>query len=432
MPGLKRVAWFYCDLDQSGGSQRLSLEGCRVLQERGIESPFLLLRARDPSAVFDGKYRPGLVSRGRGEDAGGPAGPRLLKALKDLLHDASDALWLRRTLRRLRPDYLLTEATGGALVHAYLATLGTGIPCAVQVAGSIFALDGREERTRHAWVFRSRREEILDSMPGYRESAPRGPAGLDLPKRLWVEGHALLKVLALRHAAAVFVHSSQNAWEVGRLYGRGARVLKGAFPESIFEHGKKADIRARLGLEGRKVVLALNRLAEHKRLDLCLRAFARLRERRKDAVLLIAGRSYGSDAFQTPSSELEQLAAELGIGEHVRFLGYVPEGELWDTYLACDVFLHMDRANFDIVPYEALALGRTVVWSKEMEADAELSALGRIFPAEPEARAAAEALELALRAPCRPLGAQDRRVLSKYTWEEYFRRMLEELEKVRS
>ncbi len=350
--------------------------------------------------------------------------------MRDLCRDASDALWLRRTLRRLRPDYLLTEATGGALVHAYLATLGTGIPCAVQVAGSIFALDVRGERTRHALVFRSRREEILDSMPGYRESAPKRPAGLDLPKRLWVEGHALLKVLALRHAAAVFVHSSQNAWEVGRLYGREACVLKGAFPESIFEHGKGADIRARLGLEGRKVVLALNRLAEQKRLDLCLRAFARLRERRKDAVLLIAGRSYRSDAFQTPSSELERLAAELGVGEHVRFLGYVPEKELWDTYLACDVFLHMDRANFDIVPYEALALGRKVVWSSEMELDAELSSLGRVYPAEPDPESAARALDLALEAPCLPLDEKGRRVLSRYTWEEYFRRMLDELERI--
>lgn len=373
-----------------------------------------------------------MLSPGREAAPRGRASFRLIRAFLDLLQDARDALWLRRALRGLRPDFVLTEATGGAAVHAYLATLGTGIPLAVQVAGSILALDGRGERTRHALVFRRHLAAIRDSMPGYIESAPPESAGPDLLKRLWVEGHALLKYLAVRRAREVFVHSSQNAWEVGKLYGRGACVLKGAFPEAVFEHRMRTDLRARLGLGGRKVVLTLNRLASHKRLDLCLRAFARLRERRKDAVLLIAGRGYRSDAFQTPSPELERLAAELGVARDVRFLGYVPEAELWDTYLACDAFLHMDRANFDIVPYEALALGRNVVWSEEMETEDGLAALGRIFPAEPEARAAAEALEFALRAPCRPLGAQDRRVLSKYTWEEYFRRMLEELESARA
>lgn len=353
---------------------------------------------------------------------------RIVRGVAGLCRSAGRILWLRRTLLELAPDIVLTEGTGSEVVDVFLATRFTRIPYAAQIAGSIFALDGSGERTKYARVFRRHLREIRDSVHGYRETLPDEPPPLDPLKRLYTEAHALLKHAAVRAAETLFVHTRQNAWEVGKLYGRRATPLKGAFPDSIFRHARSTDVRARHGLAGRPVVLTLSRHATHKRIDLALRAFARLKIEFPDAVLLLGGRGYSTDAFEVGPRALRELAAELGIAADVRFLGYIPEAELWDTYLACDAFVYMDRANFDIAPYEALALGRKVVWSREMELDPDFPAAGRVFAATPEPKDTARALGDALRAPPPPLDDSVRSALRPYTWEEYFRRVLAQLE----
>lgn len=396
---------------------------------------FLLIPARDPASLFDGAYRPKVISRGAGDAPARPqgeqpsaSGSRVRRGVAGLLESLGDVLWLRRKLRELRPDIVLTEGTGSQVIHVYLATLFTRLPYAAQIAGSIFALDGVGERSRDALVFRKHAREIRESVYGYRESAPERPPRRDALKRLYTECHAVLKRVAVRNARKLLVHTRQNAWEVDKLYGRPAVPLKGAFPEAIFRHERGQDVRARLGLAARPVVLTLCRHASHKRIDLSLRAFARLKAELPDAVLLVGGRSYGTDAFQVGTGELRALAAELGVERDVRFLGHVPEAELWDTYLACDVFAHMDRANFDIAPYEALALGRRVVWSEEMELDCGFPSAGRVFAATPTVGDTARALREALEAPKVPLDEAAREALRPYTWEEYFRRVLAVLE----
>src|SRR5207249_4664609 len=83
--------------------------------------------------------------------------------------------------------------------------------------------------------------------------------------------------------------------------------------------------------------------------------------------------------------------------QRVKFLGYIPEDELPDYLVACDVFVHPNWADFAISPYEALALGRKVVWSSEMEVDDDLRRGDNLFVAAPtvEAMAAAIRAELA-------------------------------------
>jgi glycosyltransferase involved in cell wall biosynthesis len=136
-------------------------------------------------------------------------------------------------------------------------------------------------------------------------------------------------------------------------------------------------------------VLSVCRLEAVKRVDLLLRAFPEVLRQVPDARLEIAGKG-------PERAALEQLASELGIASGVRFLGYVAEDELWARYAAAHVFAAPAMADFNIAPYEALAMGCNVVWTTEMETDAAIEASGRVFVAEPEVDAFAEALVAAL------------------------------------
>lgn len=415
---IRKIAWFYTELAQSGGGERLCLEGGRHFSEAGIENLFLVYSPYDPRAAFEGRYSPRVVSKG---DA------RFLKGEGGVPATLAQAAWLRERLLEFEPDIVMTEGTFVQAVHVYLATLGTGIPYAAQAAGSLFAYPPEKERSKYALVFRDSLPEIRGFARGYGETVPLEAPKLGPVKRAYNEAFALLKRSALRKASRVFVHSERTRREVRLLYGREAVSLRGAYPGAIFSHKPGSEPRKRLGLEGRKIVLSLSRHAGHKRMDLALRAFALLRQSRRDAVLLVGGKSWSSDEFRVPEGSLRALAEELGVARSVYFLDYVPEAELWDLYACCDAFIHMDLADFDIAPYEALALGRKVVWSEEMEAEPELMRLGRVFPAAPDPAATAAALEAALDAPSVPLDARAREVLERYCWEEYFKAMLSEL-----
>ncbi|MEK7746187.1 MAG: glycosyltransferase, partial [Elusimicrobiota bacterium] len=349
---IRRIAWFYTELAQSGGGERLSLEGERFFAGEGIENFFLTYSPYDPRAAFEGRYSPRVVSKG---DA------RFLQGKGGIPAALSQAAWLRRRLLEFRPDIVITEGTFVQVVHAYLATLGTGIPYAAQAAGSLFAYPPEKERSKYALVFRDSLAEIRGLARGYAQTVPLRAPAMGAAKRLYNEAFSLLKLRAMRKASRVFVHSERNRREVSLLYGRDALPLRGAYPETIFSHRTGSDPRGRLGLEGKKVVLTLSRHAGHKRMDLALRAFALLTERVKDAVLLVGGKSWPCDDFRVPEGSLRSLADELGVAPSVYFLDYVPEAELWDLYACCDAFIHMDLADFDIAPgiWSVTALGGT-------------------------------------------------------------------------
>jgi phosphatidyl-myo-inositol dimannoside synthase len=114
-------------------------------------------------------------------------------------------------------------------------------------------------------------------------------------------------------------------------------------------------------LENRRVLLTVSRLISRKGHALVLRALARILPHCPDATYLIVGKG-------PERSQLEQLAAELGISHAVRFAGYVPEEDLADFYNLCDVFVMMnheedngDIEGFGMVFLEASAAGKAVI-----------------------------------------------------------------------
>lgn len=150
-----------------------------------------------------------------------------------------------------------------------------------------------------------------------------------------------------------------------------------------------AELRARLGLEGRRVIVTVGRVCERKAQDVVIRALPHLPG---DVVYLMVG-------LPEIRADLERLAAELGVAERVRFAGAVGAADLPLHYRLGDVFCLLSRRasngdveGYGIVALEAALCGVPAVVSggsglAEAVADGETGFV--VPPDDPEAAAAA-------------------------------------------
>ena len=162
----------------------------------------------------------------------------------------------------------------------------------------------------------------------------------------------------LGRAAVVTVASSAALAEVARL-GRPAAAVtlirNGLDLRRFCGQGARDGVRRALGLEGRRVIMAMGNFVPVKAYDLLIRAFRLVHEAVPSALLLLVG--------DGPEEErLRALAKAEGIAAHVRFAGRIARTDVPGHLEACDVFAHPAVSEgFGNVIVEAMAMGRVVV-----------------------------------------------------------------------
>ena len=119
-------------------------------------------------------------------------------------------------------------------------------------------------------------------------------------------------------------------------------------------------LRQRYGLEGKRVIMTLARLAadeQYKGFDEMLTVMQRLAPSHPDLVYLVAGKGSGK-------ARLAAKARDLGVAGQVVFTGYVAEAEKVDLYRLAQGFVLCSRGEgFGIVLLEAMACGLPVLAS---------------------------------------------------------------------
>jgi len=115
-------------------------------------------------------------------------------------------------------------------------------------------------------------------------------------------------------------------------------------------------LRREFGLSPfRKVMIYAGRLAAEKNLSMLLEATSLVIDRDPEAELWIVGDGPARD-------EAQALARELGIGDRVRFWGFVPRKEMGRYYAAADVFMFCSMTETQgLVVTEAMTYGLPAV-----------------------------------------------------------------------
>ncbi len=283
---------------------------------------------------------------------------------------------------------LLTDGFGGTGGIArynqnFLAALAQSSSVARIIVLPRFAaratIDGKIEHLdplpgRLAWSLRALRLAIKEKPDiifcGHIYAAPLAAALARVTSaKLWLQVHGVEAwerpnrhiIDAAARANLITAVSRYTRW---RLLGWSdinparVRVLPNTLPSGYAPPSRRFDVATRWGLEGKKTILTVGRLASDERYkghDRIIAALPLVAARVPSIVYLIVG--CGDD-----SARLRRLAIEMGVEDRVIFAGRVPQNELADYFSIADVFAMPSRGEgFGIVFLEAAASGLPVI-----------------------------------------------------------------------
>ena len=387
---LEKVVLFHMVIMGFGGEERLLFEEHKYFKKKGVDTKILTFKLR--KEAFD-KYYDEIIN-----DIEVVRGRNL----------PEQVLMLRKRLLKINPDVVITAC---GWVPLFLATMFTKIIYFIHIHGTIFWFPN--DRSKYALMHRRVFNEIRDTLKGHREfTQPKPECGLK--DRFLLELVAILDYLAVRKAREIIVLTERVRWEVRKLYGRDSIIARGCLDPSIFNYSQKEDIRRKLNLHGNiKIILSVSRLDPRKRIDVLIKSFINVSNKMDNAVLVIVGT--GPD-----EKRLKLLAEQSNCSNKILFTGFVSDDELWDYYHACDVFACPGWTTSPITTYEALASNKKVVWSSEASEPDEILNSPQVFIANPNPDSFADAFQKALNA-----GIKTRVDLSDYTWNNYFEKVYE-------
>jgi glycosyltransferase involved in cell wall biosynthesis len=192
------------------------------------------------------------------------------------------------------------------------------------------------------------------------------------------------------------------------------RLVYEAIDHDLFKPGDRAAARAHVASYGvvRPFVLFVSSLWRYKNCDGLLRAWALARDDLGGRELVIVGP--GRD--QRYLSELHALAAALGIGTDVRFVGGVPLSEVARFYQAADASVYPSlNETFGLPILEAMACGCPVVTS-DTSAMPEVAGGAAVLSDPRDPASIGRAIVSALGPAADSLRAAGLRRASQFTW----------------
>jgi len=195
-----------------------------------------------------------------------------------------------------------------------------------------------------------------------RTGATSGPFGKLWHRTMIPHMMRLLEGMVLRRCSKIFCESASMRRELRRWHPRAVRSEVGIIPGGVdIDRFRPVDdrlrVRERLGLPvDQRIVFALRLLVPRVGMENFLEAVAHLHMLRSDFVCVIGGRG----PLRGP---LEERATQLGLADHIRFLGFVPEEDLADLYGCADLIVQPDTElqGFGLPILEALACGTPVL-----------------------------------------------------------------------
>jgi len=220
-------------------------------------------------------------------------------------------------------------------------------------------------------------------------SVDRGKFGYNSPLYRLARG---LETFVLRKADAVVTicealkaDVTSRAVDPRRVFVVGNGVDTTAF--SPAEAHQPNSLRARHGLDGKRVIAYVGTFQPYEGLDLLVHAMPAILAEVPDAHLLIVGGSVGENT--AIESSLQSLVERFALDPHVTFTGRLPHALVTGAYALADVVVYPRRLTrttaltTPLKPLEAMAMGRAVVVSdvpgmRELVADGET---GATFPA---------------------------------------------------
>jgi glycosyltransferase involved in cell wall biosynthesis len=240
---------------------------------------------------------------------------------------------------------------------------------------------------------------------------------LKLAEKIILNIKAFFVIRATRKADFSFVMSKYAKEEKKMLFNIDSHVECGAIDDVRLDYSINNAMLYNEFSEYDNILLSVSRLDKNKRVDVAIRAFKIFLHNNNNSILLIIGTG-------PELQNLKDLSESLGVSEEVKFLGFVADNYLHDYYFISDLLIAIDWADYRITSFEALSVGTKVLMATEADYDNELKMGGYIFIAKAEPNSVCLEISHALSVNPSINNVQLSKVLTKYTWRNYTKRLI--------
>ncbi|MBS3121408.1 glycosyltransferase family 4 protein [Candidatus Woesearchaeota archaeon] len=385
---MKKVIFFTNGITGFGGAERVLLEAAAYFQQKKVKLVIITFLLNEKVVE---KYK---------------------DKIKFINFDTTNyfkrIIRLRDLIKKINPDLIIGQSSLDCL-YLYLSTKFTRYNYISYVHGSLFWLEN--ENLKYALIHKSVFNKIRNSVIGHKEFVQK-KSPLPFFKNLFFNIVAFLEYLAVRKAKAIVVLTKQIQWEVKKLYNKNAIIIRGCIDKQLLYYKPKLDIRKRHSLKNKTIILNIGRLDHRKRIDVLIKSFFNLCPKYKNIVLMIGGKGPDKERLDQIINDEKYKAYK----NRVIMLGFVPDNEYFDYLAGCDIFAFPSWTTSGIPTYEALALGKKVIWSSE--AEEPVLTHPNVYVAEPNVEEFTKAIEKALNSKIYP-----KPNLKEHTWERYFEKL---------